>query len=101
MPTYEYRCADCGHGFETFQKFDDAPLTVCPQCGHELRKVFNSVGIVFKGSGFYSTDNHTSSKRPTPATDTTPAPATASTDPAGTTKPAPTPATTTPTPSTS
>ena len=57
MPTYEYRCATCGHDFETFQKFSDAALTVCPQCGGELHKVFNAVGIVFKGSGFYSTDN--------------------------------------------
>ena len=58
MPTYEYRCPSCGYDFEIFQKFSDKPLSVCPQCGGELRKVFNSVGIVFKGSGFYSTDNH-------------------------------------------
>jgi len=57
MPTYEYRCGACGHDFETFQKFSEAALTVCPQCGGELHKVFNPVGIVFKGSGFYSTDN--------------------------------------------
>ena len=57
MPTYEYRCTKCGHDFETFQKFSDEPLTICPRCGAELRKVFNSVGVVFKGSGFYSTDN--------------------------------------------
>ena len=65
MPTYEYRCTKCGHDFETFQKFSDEPLTVCPKCGAELRKVFNSVGVVFKGSGFYSTDNgsHKKGKR--------------------------------------
>ena len=59
MPTYEYRCTKCGYDFETFQKFTDEPLSVCPRCGSVLRKVFNAVGIVFKGSGFYSTDNHT------------------------------------------
>ena len=63
MPTYEYRCTACDYDFEVFQKFTDQPLTVCPQCGSELRKVFSSVGIVFKGSGFYSTDNHSSGKR--------------------------------------
>ena len=65
MPTYEYRCTKCGHDFETFQKFSDEPLTVCPTCGAELRKVFTSVGVVFKGSGFYSTDNgsHKKGKR--------------------------------------
>jgi len=63
MPTYEYRCTTCGHQFEIFQRFDDAPVTVCPECGSPVQKVFSSVGIVFKGSGFYSTDNK-SSKTP-------------------------------------
>jgi len=63
MPTYQYRCASCGYDFEIAQKFTDDPLTVCPQCGNPLRKVFNSVGIVFKGSGFYSTDNQGNGKR--------------------------------------
>jgi len=62
MPTYEYRCHNCGYDFEAVQRFEDQPLTVCPKCGQALRKVFNSVGIVFKGSGFYSTDNHSASK---------------------------------------
>ena len=62
MPTYEYCCIACGYDFEALQRFEDEPLTICPQCGNPLRKVFNSVGIVFKGSGFYSTDNHTSAK---------------------------------------
>ena len=60
MPTYEYRCTECDHDFEVFQKFTDAPLTQCPVCRGRLRKVFSPVGIVFKGSGFYSTDSHRS-----------------------------------------
>ena len=57
MPTYQYRCADCGRELEVVQKFTDASLTVCPSCAGELRKVFNAVGVVFKGSGFYATDS--------------------------------------------
>ena len=57
MPTYQYRCTECGHAFETVQSFTDDALTECPQCTGRLRKVFNSVGIVFKGSGFYRTDS--------------------------------------------
>ena len=57
MPTYQYACTECGHGFETVQSFTDDALTECPQCAGRLRKVFNSVGIVFKGSGFYRTDS--------------------------------------------
>ncbi|EPH03403.1 hypothetical protein HMPREF1531_01463 [Propionibacterium sp. oral taxon 192 str. F0372] len=57
MPTYQYRCQDCSRDLEAFQKFSDDPLTTCPSCGGALRKVFNSVGIVFKGSGFYATDS--------------------------------------------
>ncbi len=57
MPTYQYRCADCRHDLEAVQKFSDAALTECPNCAGQLRKVYNAVGVVFKGSGFYSTDN--------------------------------------------
>lgn len=57
MPTYQYACTECGHRFETVQSFTDDALTDCPQCTGRLRKVFNSVGIVFKGSGFYRTDS--------------------------------------------
>ena len=57
MPTYEYRCQDCGHTVEVVQSFSDAPLSVCEVCGGRLRRVFHPVGIVLKGSGFYSTDN--------------------------------------------
>jgi putative FmdB family regulatory protein len=57
VPTYQYACSDCGHDFEAFQSFSDDALTECPVCHGRLRKVFNSVGIVFKGSGFYRTDS--------------------------------------------
>ena len=61
MPTYEYRCKDCGHELEAQQSFDDEPLTECPACGGDLRKRFGAVGISFKGSGFYKTDSRGSS----------------------------------------
>ena len=61
MPTYVYACKSCGHRFEQYQSFSEDSLTICPECTQEtLRKVFDSVGIVFKGSGFYSTDSATS-----------------------------------------
>ena len=59
MPTYQYRCTSCSHDLEAVQKFTDAALTECPNCGGPLRKVFNAVGVVFKGSGFYRTDSRT------------------------------------------
>ena len=62
MPTYQYRCTECGEDLEAVQKFSDAPLTICPTCGGQLRKVFNAVGVVFKGSGFYRTDSRNGSK---------------------------------------
>ncbi|MGO2540048.1 MAG: FmdB family zinc ribbon protein [Specibacter sp.] len=57
MPTYAYACKDCGHAFDIQQSFTDDSLTVCPECRGNLRKKFNSVGVVFKGSGFYRTDS--------------------------------------------
>lgn len=57
MPTYEYRCSDCGHQFEIHQGIGDDSLTACERCGGRLRKVFHPAGIVFKGSGFYATDS--------------------------------------------
>lgn len=57
MPTYSYQCKECGEAFDAVQSFSDDPLTVCPNCGGPLRKLFNSVGVVFKGSGFYRTDS--------------------------------------------
>ena len=61
MPTYQYACTACGHQFEEVQSFSDSPLTDCPECEGRLRKVFSSVGIVFKGSGFYRTDSRSGS----------------------------------------
>jgi putative FmdB family regulatory protein len=57
MPTYEYRCKDCGHELEVVQSFSDPPLTECAVCRGQLRKVFSPVGVVLKGSGFYRTDS--------------------------------------------
>jgi putative FmdB family regulatory protein len=62
VPTYQYACTECGHRLEAVQSFSDEPLTVCPECAGRLRKVFNSVGIVFKGSGFYRTDSRANGK---------------------------------------
>jgi putative FmdB family regulatory protein len=61
MPTYEYACRDCGEHLEVVQSFKDEPLTECPSCHGSLRKVFGSIGITFKGSGFYKTDSRSSS----------------------------------------
>jgi len=63
MPTYEYACTACGHRLDAVQKFTDDPLTVCPECGGALRKVFGAVGIVLKGSGFYKTDSRSGNGR--------------------------------------
>ncbi|NIJ10465.1 putative FmdB family regulatory protein [Saccharomonospora amisosensis] len=62
MPTYQYACKECGHQFEVVQSFNDASLTDCPQCQGALRKLFGSVGVIFKGSGFYRTDSRSDSK---------------------------------------
>ena len=64
MPTYQYRCTECGGQLEAVQKFTDEPLSVCAACGGRLRKVFSPVGIVFKGSGFYRTDSRNGSVPP-------------------------------------
>jgi putative FmdB family regulatory protein len=65
LPTYQYRCTECDHAFEEFQSFTDDALSVCPVCGGRLRKVFNAVGVVFKGSGFYRNDSRSKSSSPT------------------------------------
>ena len=67
MPTYQYACTECGHAFEQVQSFSDDALTVCPVCSGRLRKVFNAVGVVFKGSGFYRTDSRAGSSASVPA----------------------------------
>jgi len=62
MPTYQYRCKDCGHDFEVVQAFTDDALTECPECDGALKKVYGNVGISFKGSGFYKNDARSGSK---------------------------------------
>ena len=67
MPTYSYRCADCAHAFDIHQAFTDDSLTVCPECGGTLRKVFGNIGVTFSGSGFYRTDSREGAKKPAAA----------------------------------
>ena len=64
MPTYQYACtnADCGNRFELVQSFSDPAASECPVCGQSVRKVYGSVGVVFKGSGFYRTDSRAGNK---------------------------------------
>ncbi len=85
VPTYQYACTSCGEQLEVVQKFTDDALTECPACAGRLRKVFNAVGIVFKGSGFYRTDNRSS---------TSSAPAASPSKPSTESKPAETSSTT-------
>lgn len=89
MPTYQYRCTSCDSDLEVVQKFTDDPLTDCPECDGNLRKVFNAVGVVFKGSGFYATDNRSKGKanaaKPAPVVDK---PATAATSSSTSSSPA-------------
>ena len=61
MPIYEYECQDCGVRFERIQHMSDDPVAVCPECCGEVHRVFHPVGIIFKGSGFYVTDNRAKS----------------------------------------
>ena len=61
MPTYSYRCTECGEAFDIQQAFTDDSLTVCPACGGRLRKLFSAVGVTFNGSGFYRTDSRAGS----------------------------------------
>lgn len=87
MPTYQYVCTECGGQLEVVQKFTDESLTVHEECGGRLRKVFSPVGIVFKGSGFYRTDNRSGGSSASPpsspsskaGSDSPPAPASSST----------------------
>ncbi len=65
MPTYLYKCQDCGHRFEHFQGFHDDPLEICPDCDGRVRRVIGNVGVSFKGSGFYRTDSRESAKKKT------------------------------------
>ena len=81
MPTYAYACKDCSHAFDIVQSFTDSTLTSCPECQGTLRKKFNSVGVVFKGSGFYRTDSR-DSKGSTVSAASSAAPADSSATPA-------------------
>lgn len=63
MPTYSYACTECGNRFDAVQAFSDDALTTCPECSGRLRKLFGSVGVVFKGSGFYRTDSRDASSK--------------------------------------
>jgi putative FmdB family regulatory protein len=65
VPTYSYACTECGNRFDVVQAFTDDALTTCQQCSGRLRKLFNSVGVVFKGSGFYRTDSREPAKSST------------------------------------
>ena len=62
MPIYEYSCSDCGAALERRQRFDESPLTQCPSCGGNLRRVYHPAGIIFKGTGWYITDSRSKSK---------------------------------------
>src|SRR5258706_16410127 len=68
MPVYTYECEDCGQRFEAKQRFTDAPLSECPNCGGKIRRVIQPVGVVFKGSGFYVTDSRGKQNLATPGT---------------------------------
>jgi putative FmdB family regulatory protein len=85
VPTYQYACTACGHQLEAVQSFADGPLTECPACEGRLRKLFSSVGVVFKGSGFYRTDSRSKPTEGTGSESTKPAESTKSTE---STKPA-------------
>ncbi len=66
MPLYEYQCQDCGVRFERRQHINDEPVKVCPECGGEVHRLIQPVGIIFKGSGFYVTDNRAKSSTSRP-----------------------------------
>ena len=70
VPTYQYACTACDHRFDAVQSFSDASLTECPECSGKLRKLYGSVGVVFKGSGFYRTDSRSESKSAATASST-------------------------------
>lgn len=89
MPTYSYRCTECGTAFDIQQAFTDDSLTECPTCSGRLRKLFSAVGVTFNGSGFYRTDSRagsssSSSSSESSSTTSAPAPAAASTTTAST-----------------
>lgn len=80
MPTYEYACSNCGHRFDVRQRFSDDPITDCPECGASVRRVLYPAGVIFKGSGWYATDNRRGSASHTSSTSTTDSPSTSKTE---------------------
>jgi len=95
VPTYQYACTACDHRFDAVQSFSDASLTECPECGGKLRKLYGSVGVVFKGSGFYRTDSRSESKAAATTSSSSDKPADkSSSDKKAADKPATTPAST-------
>lgn len=85
MPVYAYACKDCGHAFDIRQSFSEDALTFCPECAGDLRKKFNTVGVVFKGSGFYRNDSRSGGAGSDASTsasspDAAPAPSTSTAD---------------------
>ncbi|MBF6591966.1 MAG: hypothetical protein IVW57_15765 [Ktedonobacterales bacterium] len=76
MPTYDYHCPSCGKRFEAWQKMSDEPITVCPDCSGQVRRIIHPAGIVFKGGGFYKTDHRVASPATPPSGDTAAEPAT-------------------------
>lgn len=92
MPTYEYACTACGQHVEVFQRFSEKPLSKCGACGGPLRKVFHPAGIVFKGSGFYATDNRSKKSQGesrSESSDAAPSKGEAKSEPKGEPKPPP------------
>ena len=84
MPTYSYRCTECGTAFDIHQSFTDETLTVCPNCEGVLRKIFSPVGVTFNGGGFYRTDSRAAKSSSAPSTPAPAAPAPSSTPSGGT-----------------
>ncbi|MBM3719309.1 MAG: FmdB family transcriptional regulator [Actinobacteria bacterium] len=93
MPTYQYLCTSCAHEFELVQAFSDEAIKDCPLCQGAVRKIYNSVGVVFKGSGFYKTDSRAAKSEGTTSTSNSTASAPAATTPASS-SPTSTPSTT-------
>lgn len=88
MPTYAYACTSCGHKFDAVQSFADDALTVCPECGGQLRKQYGSIGVTFNGSGFYRTDSRAKSGASSDASTSSKTESTTSAKPAAASTPA-------------
>jgi putative FmdB family regulatory protein len=93
MPIYEYECEQCGVRFERLQRMVDASLTDCPECHGHVHRIMQPVGVIFKGSGFYVTDNKSKSSTGIPANKKKDEESKPATSPSGESSPAPAPAT--------